>query len=222
MFLLAQASGSGAETVPQLAGPPALSYYILENPWPLTIGLAICGVVAMLILQRRGQPRQARIACILALTLAAIVAGLGVAITTPREVLRARTRELVALTAQARVTELRELLTEKARVGAFGSYFPGVRGREEVLASVNKYLGQDYRLASHEIGPVQAVVDGPNMARTQVRVWVKLNKDQEMYGGSIGAWFRIDWMRDGDGPWHATSISIMQIDFLGPNKDFGQ
>lgn len=221
MSQLAQIGSSGAETVPRLGDPPALAHYILENPWPLAIGLAICGLVALVVLQRRGQPREGKLVCLVAIALAAIVAGLGLAITTQRETLRARTRELVDLTATVKTTELREMLTEQVRVGVFSS-FVGVRGREELLTEVRKKLDGEIRLESHEIGPVQAVVDGPNMARTQVRVWVKPQKDQQLYGIATGAWFRIDWTRSSDGPWKVVAITIMQVDGAGVNPELGR
>jgi hypothetical protein len=219
MVILAQIGGKDAATVPRLPDPPLFAHYVLENPWPLTIGLALVGIVAMLVLKRRGMPAEGTRALGLAFLLAAIVAGLGAAITTQRETLRSRTRELVDLTAEAKTTDLRDLLTEQARVGAFMVHFGGVRGREEVLGAVRRYLGEQIPLESHEIGPVQATIDGPNIARTQVRVWVKPRKDEQKYGVATGAWFRIEWRRDGAGPWRASTISIMQIDGAGVNTD---
>ena len=222
MLMLAQLGTPGGETVPQLPDPPALAYYIFENPWLLTIGLGICGLVAMLVLRRRGQWREGRTLFICAAVLAALVMGLGLGVTTQRETLRARTRELVDLAAAAKTTDLRALLTEQARIGVFSNHFLGVRGREEVLKEVQTNLGDTYPLESHEIGPVQAVIDGPNVARTQVRVWVKPQKDQQLYGVATGAWFRIDWKRVEHGPWKVVAITIMQIDGLGLNADMGR
>ncbi len=222
MILLAQLGNAGGETVPRLPDPPALAYYIFENPWPLTIGLGVCGLVAMLVLRRHGQWREGKTIFACAAVLATLVVGLGYGVTTPRETLRARTRELIDLAAAVKATELRELLTEQARVGVFSSHFGGVRGREEVLKAVQTYLGDSHPLESHEIGPVQAVVDGPNVARTQVRVWVKPQKDQQLYGVATGAWFRLDWKREEQGPWRVVAITIMQIDGLGVNAEMGR
>lgn len=207
--------------MPRLADPPAFAYYIFENPWPLTILLGVFGLVALVVLQRRGQPREGKSIFAGAAVLATLVAATGFAVTTERETLRARTRELVDLTAAVRTTELRDLLTEQVRVGVI-STFVGARGREEVLTEIRKKLGDEIRLESHEIGPVQAVIDGPNVARTQVRVWVKPQKDQQLYGVATGAWFRIDWTRNGDGPWKVVAITIMQVDGFGINPEMGR
>jgi len=222
MLILAQFGGNDAAPVPRLPDPPFFAHYLLESPWFFAAGLVVAGVVAMLVLKRRGQPIEGTRALAAGFILGAIVAGVGTAITTEREALRLRTRELVDLAAEAKTTDLRDLLTEQAHIGVFMSYFTGVRGREEVLGAVQLYLGDRYPLASHEVGPVQAVVDGPNIARTQVRVWVKLHKDQQAYGGAIGAWFRIEWTRDSAGQWKAGVISIMQVDGAGVNGDIGR
>jgi hypothetical protein len=222
MVLLAQLSAADAGSVPRLPDTPIFARYVLENPWPLTVILVAAAIVTMLTLRRQGQDRAASWGLGIGLVLAVVVAGLGMTITTERETLRSRTRELVDLTADARTTELRDLLTERARVGAFMVYFGGVNGREEVLGAVRRYMGEQIPLESHKVGPVQVVVDGPNVARTQVRVWVKPRKDQQMYGVDVGAWFRVDWTRDGTGPWRATTISIMQIDGAGVNGDVGR
>ncbi len=219
MTLLAQLSAADAGSVPRLPDPPLFAYYVLENPLPLTILVAVAAIVTMLTLRRQGQARPASRVLGIGLFLAATVAGLGLAITTERETLRARTRELVDVTAAAQTTELRQLLTENARVGAFMVHFGGVRGREAVLDTVRKYMGELMPLESHTTGPVQAVVDGANVARTQVCVWVMPSKVQQLYGVATGAWFRIDWTRQTTGPWRATTISIMQIDGWGVNGD---
>lgn len=222
MILLAQLSNSAGESVPRLPDPPAVAYYVFENPWPLTIGLSVCGLVAMLVLRHRGQWREGRTVFACAAALAALVVGLGYGVTTQRETLRARTRELVDLTAAVKTTDLREFLTEQARVGVFSTHVGGVRGREEVLKAVQTHLGDTFSLESHEIGPVQAVVDGPNVARTQVRVWAKPQKDKQLYDVATGAWFRMDWKRDDQGPWKVVAVTIMQMDGLGLNADMGR
>jgi hypothetical protein len=207
-----------AAAVPMLASPPPLIHYTVENPWPVIAGLLLAGIIAAIVMQRRDQLKLGLLALAAAAALTALIFVLALSITTEREVLAERTQQAATFTAAANITDLRELLTERAVVKAFGP-IPMPRGRDELLDVVSKYLGSTYKLKDVKIGPVRAVIDGPNLARTQVRVWAKLDGDQAMYNVPTGAWFRLGWTRDGTGPWRITDINVMQIDTLGVNPN---
>lgn len=220
-MLLAQIGGKGGADVARLADPPAGAYYLLENPWPVAIALVVAAAIgAMLFRQRGGTGRGVRLV-VAGIAGAAVVLILGYAVTTERETLRDRTRRLVDAAARGSSAELGPMLMERTRVGAFAPVFGGVRGREEVVAAVRAYIEQFGPLESWEKGFVQAVVDGPNIARTQVRVWAKPRKDAQIYGAATGMWFRVEWRRVGDGPWRASTIDVMQIDGVGVNGEIG-
>lgn len=210
--------------MPRLPSPAPAVYYTLENSWPLGLALILASVLAFALLNARSRFKMAKIVTVLL-----VLGGIGVIIAgytvkTEREVLREKTRELVELTAKADTAGLRDMLQETARVLAFG-IVPGPRGREEILDSVRTNLGERYPIGEHSIGSVQASIDGKNVARTQVRVWVKPRDDQKLYDISTGAWFRLDWQRDplpqpgAFGPWKVSKITVMQIDGLGTRGD---
>ncbi len=93
---LRQGSGDHPRMEPQ---PPALwSHMLFESPWLLAMGLVGVGVVLRLVGQQRGQ-RRVVTASWVALAAAVAVIGLAKVVTTDRERLLQRTRELVAATA---------------------------------------------------------------------------------------------------------------------------
>ncbi len=169
-------------------------------------------------MHRRDKLKDGLRALLAAIALAATVFTAAALITTEREVLAERTHSAATLTAAAKVTDLRELLTERASVRAFGPV-PVPHGRDEILDVVQSTLGRSLIVKDLKIGPVRAVVDGPNVARTQVRVWSTFEGEQALYNAPLGAWFRLDWTRDGTGPWRITSINVMQIDGAGVNPN---
>ncbi|HMN42629.1 MAG TPA: hypothetical protein PKE29_17445 [Phycisphaerales bacterium] len=205
-----------APPVPMLASPPPLAHYLVENPWPVIAGLGLAGVVALILMQRRDRLKDGLKALAAALALAAAVFAAATLITTQRETLADRTRAAATLAAAANTTDLRDLLTDRAYVRAFGP-IPMPRGREDLLNTVRSTLGGSYIVKDLKIGPVRAVIDGPNVARSQVRVWATLGGEQALYNAPIGAWFRLGWTRDGAGPWRITDITVLQLDGLGAN-----
>jgi len=206
--------------VPTLPAAPVLPHYLLEDPWPVVVGLLLAGLIAAIVLHRRDRLKSGLRILGLAVVLAAGVYALASLVTTEREVLAARTRDAATFTAAAKVSDLRDLLTERASVHAFNP-IPVPHGREELLDTVRSTLGHSIIVKELTIGPVRAVVDGPNVARTQVRVWAKLDGEQAFYNAPIGAWFRLDWTREALGPWRITGINVMQIDGVGVNPSPG-
>lgn len=207
--------------IPSLPSPPPGVYYVVENPWPLSIILVLLAIPAYALLNAR---RQFRLAPIVSALL--VLAGGGVFIAamlvkTEREVLRERTAALAEAALAARTVEVGEMLMQSANVSAF-SIIPGPQGREAILDAIRQYLGEQYPIDESRIGTVQAHLDGQNVARTQVRVWAKPKKDQRLYDAMTGAWFRLDWQRDplregGYGPWKVGKITVLQLDTVGAN-----
>jgi hypothetical protein len=193
---------------------------MLESPWAVIAGLTAAGVIALVVMQRRDRLKDGLRVLAVSVALAIGVLVLAASVTTEREVLAARTREAAIAAAGARVTDLRDLLTERASVKAFAG-LPMPHGKEELLRTVQSTLGGTIVIKDLKIGPVRAIVDGPNVARTQVRVWATPAGEQAMYNAPTGAWFRLGWTREGDGPWRITTINVMQIDGLGvsPNPN---
>lgn len=224
--ILAQFNALQTQTpaVPMLDDPPALIYYTVEWPWGLVAVLAGLGVVALLGLNARGQGRKGLIACGVCFGWAMLVFVLASVITTGRERLRDRTRELIEATAKADTTALRPMLGENVQLRAPAGA-PLATGRDMLLDRVKQYPGERFQIASLRMSDVQAVIDGENVARSQLRVWVRI-KDSA-YDLPIGSWWRIDWRRDpvpstgGStgateyGPWRATGLTALQIDGLG-------
>lgn len=227
-FILAQIPGEAPERVERgvarLPSPAPAVYYTLENPWPLGVAMILASVLAFALLNARSRFKLAKVVTALLVLCGVGVIIAGLSVTTEREVLRSKTRDLVNLTAKADTTALRDMLQETSSVLAFG-VIPGPRGREAILDAVRVNLGERYPIGEHSVGAVQATLDGKNVARTQVRVWVKPTDDQKLYDVATGAWFRLDWQRDplperGQfGPWRVSRITVMQIDGLGTREE---
>jgi hypothetical protein len=207
-------------SVPMLPSPGVLERWLLESPWVLMGVLAVLGLLALLALRRAGRPQAGAGAMIVALTLAGVAFAVATLITTERERLAARTLDMVALVASARTGELSDYLEPGARVVSVLG-IPTPTGRESLLESVRRYPGELFPIREHSTSAVQAVQDGANTARTQLRVWVRIAKEQAFYDVPTGSWWRINWRRDPGtgpgqwGPWRVTTIELLQLDGMG-------
>ena len=223
-MLLAQAGNplAAAANVPRLPDPPLIPHYFLENPWPVAITLVIIAAIGLMFLLQRNKARQGMQVMLAGIALGSAVLLLAYLVTTEREVLDRRTRELAELAAKVRLPELRDYLTEESRIGSYWQV-TGIHGRADALEAVRHTLGDQFPVETCEVGEVQAVLDGANIARTQAHVLVKPKKEeQQVYGTGIGAWVRIEWRREDQGPWRASAITILEVDGLGLNPEMGR
>jgi hypothetical protein len=222
IFTLAQAAGPGAESpVPQLPSPPLLAANLFESPWIVIVVLLLAGFVAFFILNARAKARHGLAALAAAVLLAGAVWLTASLVTTERERLADRTRALINATANVQLSELRSMLAENAQVRLNGFLLRS--SRQSILDDVDRVLAKQYPVKSVSISTPTAVVDGPNSARTQVRVSARV--DNMSYDAPVGSWWRIDWRRslsptgEGEGEWTVAGLEMLQIDYFGdPSK----
>ena len=150
----------------------------------------------------------------------AIGAGVGLAIavvvlaslvTTTRERLRGRTKELVGAVARAELDRLGELLAADVVLTARGESL--VIGREGLIEAVEATTGSAYPIKTAALIKEEQQADERNFGFTQV--WLRLEgTSPELFGR---CWWKIGWRREAEGSsevWRATSIDILQVDFL--------
>lgn len=202
-----------AQAVPSLPAPPAVQHYLLENPWPTAIVLAVCGLVVAAILNRQGQSRRAVLTAVGLFLAAGAVVATSSLVTTTREALIHRTRLLIDAAARADTESLRDMLASDADLRA--AFLTGDWGRDRLLDGVQRYLGQQYPIQSHREDSARAIIDGPNAARTQIHVVVRA-KEATMYDVPVGSWWRIEWRKDADGVWRVRGLECLQLSAIAP------
>lgn len=208
--------GSAGTSVPPLPSPPALVHYVLETPWLVLGAVVLSGIVALVVLNQRNKAKLGLVVLALSLVFAAAIFLVSTLVTTERERLDTRTRELISLTSTAELGALRSVLSEQIQVRLGGVTFRS--GRDAVLSDVDRLLAKQYPISSIDITHVQCVIDGPNVARSQVRV--RATSSAAMYNAPAGSWWLIDWRRDldsagqGTGEWRASGINMLQLDFV--------
>lgn len=209
MNLLAQA------TIPTLPGPPLTPRLLLEEPLLLTGILIVLGVAGFVVFNAQGKVRLALMASAAGFLLAAGVQVLALIVETPREKLLKATTGLVTATAHADVVALSPMLDPKVHLsnGFNVMYWPSggeATDRDELLARVREYIGRQYPLKECAILETLAVVDGPGIGRSQVRVRAVM----ESWGVPIVSWWRIEW-REGKEGWMATDIQPLDLGIAG-------
>jgi hypothetical protein len=183
-----------------LPADPLWERWLLESPWPAAGLLALAGVVAFAVLNRR-----ARAGAAAGSLVAAILAGAGVIllarfITTDRETLRARSASLVAAVASRDQALVGSLLAPTARLAKWPL---ALTGRDAIVDRVGSVP------AIHEwaLLEAQASLDGPAVARTQIKL--RITPDQTRAPNL--SWWRLDWQRDAQGHWVVIQIEPLAI-----------
>lgn len=192
--LLAALTGRGVAPLPK---PPALERYLFEQPLPTMVVLSAGAVVAIVVFHRRAQLRRGLLIAGACLALAAGAYALAQAVVTEREILQRESVELVRHVTRADLPRLERVLhpdvTLVANTRAWGEL-----DRRGILGRVNGLL----KTADLRAGVLenQAVLDGPNVGRTQLRVRVQDPNYIDL------AWWRIDWRREPNGYWRVVRI----------------
>jgi hypothetical protein len=183
-----------------LPGGPAWERLLFENPLPLVVLLLASAVVVFFVMRRRAK---AGIGAAVAGVLGLLAAGAWVLareVVTVREEVKAAAAELVDAAAKADTARLEVLLDDNAV--AYSSAAPGGMLKDRILAEVRRQLGERFRVSRYEIEESQAVVDGPGVARAQLRVWVEETDSR----GSLSSWWGLDLKRDSGGGWRTSVI----------------
>jgi len=208
-------------TPPPLPPVPLLERWVLENPWPPVIGLAAAGVVVFFILNARGGggARQGALAAGALALVAALCVVTSFLVTTQREVLVQRTRELVAAAAQPDLRALAPMLAEDVGLRVLGRAY--TEDKAGIVGLVDRYIGSEYRVTRHSVPSVTAHTDdggagsaGAAGGRTLARVRVEVD------GMTNRSWWRLTWRRSGvaAGEWTVVHIEGLQIDFVGSEQ----
>jgi hypothetical protein len=193
--------------------PPLVEHYVFESPWGLAIGVVALGLAGWFTLRRADRPRWAGIVALGSAAAAGLVLALAATITTAREEVVLRTRELIAAVARADADAVGTMLGERLSVRIGTVVLPW--DRDAVVLRVRRDLAGMYRLkdGSATIRSMRASgAESPLV--TQCRVTVV----PEATAFPTGSWWRMTWRREGvGGPWLVSEIDLQQIDGAGPN-----
>jgi hypothetical protein len=202
-----------APRLPDLPRPPILQL-LLEQPHYIAAGLLFGGVVAWAFLRRRGLGARGLAAVGVAAGAALGIELLAAGITTPRERILARTRDLVRAVAGADAGATGLILADDARLRVDISRLQGALSdgmdREEILGLVRTAMRSEFRVREHRIVEARAAIDGPNVGRTLVRVRVV----PESGTSAHYSWWQLDWRLEG-GAWRAFVVQPRWIQFVG-------
>lgn len=203
--ILAQLDAAPAPLPP---GPP-LVYFTVENPYPAMVVALVAGAVAAALVHRAGQGRWAALVLALAVVLAGALWLAARATTTIREQINQRSRLLVNAVARLDRSTAEALLADDARMHGF----PGDGwDRARMLDEARHYLGERFPIREHDVVQIQAVVDGRDLARSQVLVAVT-----EASGAPHRSWWRLDWRREAAG-WRVFAVELLWLDGFSADR----
>jgi len=192
--------------VPQLPDPPVLERYFLESPLVVIGALVVLGVVAGVILVRSGKDRLGIAAGFAGVALAAGVWLLADQVETEREVIRGRSRQLEEAVAEADPTRASSLLAQD--VEAVSLVTPRGAGLDWILDFIRTDMAGRFAIHEHRVRRVEAVIDGPNVARSQIHVTVT----PEFTRAPQFVVVKLDWRRElPDGEWLVIGITPVHV-----------
>ena len=201
---LAQLDQFIAPEMPALPSPSMVDVLLFEHGWLLPLTLGVLALVLFFGLSGRAKRGVTAAVVLSCLMLSAGSFILNRAITTPRETVRDNTRDLVGAVAVLDFEEIGRLTHDQLEGSApqVGASF----SKEDVMPGgmLEDVVCRVVQVSGHGIPELNAVIDGPNSARSQVAVWV------DGSFGRTGSQWAISWRLE-DGEWLATKIEPIWI-----------
>lgn len=188
-----------------LPDPPFFEHHLLESPWALAATLALIGVVLFVHGARRLNRRVVIVAGV-SMLLGIGVVVLATFVTTTRELLIARTREMIAATAPLDLPRLRGFVASGAQlVGPDGSPWLDA---EEIFRELESATHR-FSIVAQDAGRLTAETPAPTLGRTSLHV-------RTTFGGRppsapIATDWVFTWEKQTDGRWRVTRLQWMLL-----------
>lgn len=201
--------GAGPTPLPDpvpLPGGPLLDRVFFESGWLLAGVLVVLAVVAVCVLNGRGSLKRGLLAGGGLLVLAAASWLVSTLVTTPREAVRSQTRAVVDGVGRADAAVLDSLLTDDIEIRYPGFESPSRAG---LMATIARQMGPggQFQLSSWRISELQATLDGPALARSQVLVRATHASTRI----PASAWVMLKWERGSDGLWRCFAVEPIDV-----------
>lgn len=198
--------GRALTTPPPLPDPSLVDRVLFESPLLGPGPMVIAAVVAVFTMNARARLVKGLVIAATLLVVAGGLLALSTLITTPREAVLARTRELVGSVARADAGEVSEALSDDPEVRYAGFSAPS---REALVATIVRTMGPGGvgELQSWRISELQGTIDGPRVARSQALV----RATHKATALPASAWVLMHWERGEDGRWRCFAVEPLDI-----------
>lgn len=189
--------------------------WVLEQPWPMALGLVGAAIAAVFVMSRRDEFRKGLVAGA-GLALAGVIVLLtGLFITTTREHLYARGRAFVNAVVAGDSTAVGELLGTNVELAARGS--PATDDGRALIQSVTE-ASDALGITNISYSPIGGVVDGPSLAQT--RFVLRVSSSHRPYQGyPMTMTWNAGWTRAADGTWRIKSLDLVEFSDAVPSPE---
>jgi len=182
----------------------AMARYLFEEPWPAVVVLA-CAAFGLLLAAMRRRQRAFSVAAAVCVALAVGVYVVSVLVTTDREVVERRTRQLVAATAPIEPATLRAMIDPSAAVMLpNGVVLPmSLALSDELIHAVDRHA-----IHGQSIGGLHVEMTGDDAAVARLRVRSTMNG--RAYDAVHTEW-RLTWRHQPDGAWRIVAVEWLKF-----------
>jgi len=197
-------------TPPAMTLPPPslIEAFVLENPWPIVIGLIIAANVIWLGWRYRST-RPALAGAIMCVVLAIGVGVLGQVVETSAEIVQRQTRAFVEAVMDGDVQTTSTLIGDSARLQVLGQDLGF--DADEIRALVAR---ADEAIATNAIRLIDGAATGRETADS-----VLDQRTSSAAGFAVPNQWRLQWKRTGPGRWQIVTINWLSWDGRRPSMD---
>jgi len=174
--------------LPQFEASSPLAHAIFEDPLLAMGGIGLLGVLLLLAMRTRGRTAQGMMAFILAILIAGGLFVTSRLVSTDREIMSDRARELVEAVAIGDQFSMRSLMGSDIGVK---SRFANAEGRDRVITLASSRVPP--MVEEYKIPEIRADLPGPRVGRTMVKV-----RMQGSITPTTSSWWMIHWERDSE------------------------